>query len=272
MASGALALTTAAALMAASSGGRPEEAHSDAAVSSSSSDNGTGDGKGHPDASRSTEELTAEQSRWFAAGMVKPGLREIPLAEVQQHGAKAERVWVTYKDGVYDVTDFVVAHPGGNKILLAAGGSIEPFWALYANHKTAEVMKILEGMRIGNLAQADREAARRAPKAADANDPYGREPARHPALRINMKQPFNAETPPELLTESLITPNDIFYVRFVPDRERGAGGWGFEHVCLTPTTVTIAATTCPCPLSTLPRTAWRCGGPASAACSCRSTT
>ena len=57
--------------------------------------------------------------------------------------------------GVYDVTDFVGSHPGGNKILMAAGGAIEPFWALYAQHKTAEVAEILEGLRIGNLDPAD---------------------------------------------------------------------------------------------------------------------
>uniref|UniRef100_A0A1I7WYG6 Cytochrome b5 heme-binding domain-containing protein n=1 Tax=Heterorhabditis bacteriophora TaxID=37862 RepID=A0A1I7WYG6_HETBA len=59
--------------------------------------------------------------------------------EVKNHGKSAESVWVTYKGGVYDVTDFVVSHPGGDKIFLAAGGSVEPFWALYAQHKTNEV-------------------------------------------------------------------------------------------------------------------------------------
>ena len=37
--------------------------------------------------------------------------------------------------GVYDVTDFVSQHPGGEKLLIGAGGPIEPFWALYAVHK-----------------------------------------------------------------------------------------------------------------------------------------
>jgi hypothetical protein len=35
---------------------------------------------------------------------------------------------VIYKHGVYDITQFVESHPGGNKILLAAGSTIEPFW------------------------------------------------------------------------------------------------------------------------------------------------
>ena len=57
--------------------------------------------------------------------------------------------------GVYDVTEFQKNHPGGEKILLAAGGSVEPFWALYAQHKTEEVMEILESLRIGNLDEKD---------------------------------------------------------------------------------------------------------------------
>lgn len=48
-------------------------------------------------------------------------------------------------------------HPGGDKILLAAGGSVEPYWALYAQHKTPEVMEILETLRIGNLDKKDFE-------------------------------------------------------------------------------------------------------------------
>ena len=41
--------------------------------------------------------------------------------------------------GVYDVTEFVAQHPGGEKILIGAGGPIEPFWALYAVHKKTYV-------------------------------------------------------------------------------------------------------------------------------------
>lgn len=34
--------------------------------------------------------------------------------------------------GVYDITDFVVNHPGGSeKVQLAAGGKLEPYWNLY---------------------------------------------------------------------------------------------------------------------------------------------
>ena len=43
-------------------------------------------------------------------------------------------------------------HPGGaQRLMLAAGGAIDPFWAMYAQHNTAEVRQMLEGYRIGNL-------------------------------------------------------------------------------------------------------------------------
>lgn len=49
-----------------------------------------------------------------------------------RHRTRADRVWITYENGVYDITDFLSKHPGGSeKVMLAAGSSIDPFWALY---------------------------------------------------------------------------------------------------------------------------------------------
>ena len=40
-----------------------------------------------------------------------------------------KRIWMTYGGYVYDVTEFVANHPGGSeKILMGAGGAIEPYW------------------------------------------------------------------------------------------------------------------------------------------------
>ncbi len=48
--------------------------------------------------------------------------------------------------------DFLEMHPGGaQRLMLAAGGAIDPFWAMYAQHNTAEVRQMLEGYRIGDL-------------------------------------------------------------------------------------------------------------------------
>lgn len=56
-----------------------------------------------------------------------------------------------YKEGVYDVTDYMEEHPGGEDMILqAAGRSLEPFWAIYLGHEdNDEVIDILEALRIG---------------------------------------------------------------------------------------------------------------------------
>uniref|UniRef100_A0A915MIX5 Cytochrome b5 heme-binding domain-containing protein n=1 Tax=Meloidogyne javanica TaxID=6303 RepID=A0A915MIX5_MELJA len=85
-----------------------------------------------------------------------PERKDLPIftfEEVKQHGKDANRIWVTYKQGVYDITDFIQSHPGGDKILLAAGNSIEPYWLIYAQHKTDEVLELLEELRIGSLSK-----------------------------------------------------------------------------------------------------------------------
>ena len=61
-------------------------------------------------------------------------------------------MWVTYKDGVYDLTDFAKSHPGGAaKLLMAKGGPIEPWWEQYPFHKEENIVKLLAQYRIGTL-------------------------------------------------------------------------------------------------------------------------
>ena len=43
---------------------------------------------------------------------------------------------MTYKGGVYDVTEYLHLHPGGQDIILAAGGQdVEAAWDNYGIHK-----------------------------------------------------------------------------------------------------------------------------------------
>uniref|UniRef100_A0A0N5APD5 sulfite oxidase n=1 Tax=Syphacia muris TaxID=451379 RepID=A0A0N5APD5_9BILA len=125
------------------------------------------------------------------------------LDEVKKHGKSAERIWVTFQQGVYDITDFIEGHPGGNKILMAAGGSIEPYWHLYQQHENEETYEMLEELRIGNLD----------PRDVDKDDLYANDPLRHPALQVLSQKPFNAETPSQLLIDHFYTPNPLFFVR-----------------------------------------------------------
>lgn len=71
--------------------------------------------------------------------------------EVTSHRSLEDGVWVTYKGGVYDITEFVAIHPGGDKILLAAGGALEPFWALYAVHNQEHVLEMLSEYKVGRF-------------------------------------------------------------------------------------------------------------------------
>ncbi|XP_071795875.1 sulfite oxidase-like [Asterias amurensis] len=153
--------------------------------------------------SKCAEKKQAAQS----AGKVIKGLPEYNHDDVEKHNSPETGIWMTYKNGVYDVTSFVAHHPGGDKIMLAGGGSLEPFWALYAVHQSDETLALLETLRIGNYKDDERIQKK------DVNDPFASEPHRHPALTVNSKKPFNAEPPPELLIDSFITPNELFFVR-----------------------------------------------------------
>jgi cytochrome b involved in lipid metabolism len=49
--------------------------------------------------------------------------------ELTKHRTKEDRMWVAYKDSVYDITDYLKRHPGGmNYITIAAGGYLEPYF------------------------------------------------------------------------------------------------------------------------------------------------
>merc|ERR1719399_1809587 len=55
-----------------------------------------------------TEKESVVQRR---AGRVVDGLPNYRLSDVAKHGKGASRIWVTYMNAVYDVTDFVEGHP-----------------------------------------------------------------------------------------------------------------------------------------------------------------
>ncbi|CAM9951043.1 unnamed protein product, partial [Phaeothamnion confervicola] len=137
----------------------------------------------------------------------------IRRAEVAKHkSAAGGGVWVTHGNGVYDITDFMAGHPGGRqRIMMAAGGSIEPFWKLYAVHNTEEVREILARLRIGTLPPEDMALQ---PTEADLSDPFAPDPVRPPIFQVNSAKPFNAEPPPQLLMDSgFVTKNDLFFIR-----------------------------------------------------------
>ena len=145
------------------------------------------------------------------------------LAEVAKHVTVELGVWVTFRGGVYDITPFIANHPGGvDKIMTAAGQSVEPFWSLYRQHlqpagsgdggpvPKEHVAEILAPLQVGWLDPAEMA---KAPAGRDADDPYAREPARHPALRMLSETPCSGESPSQLMADSWTTPNALFFVR-----------------------------------------------------------
>jgi uncharacterized protein with NAD-binding domain and iron-sulfur cluster len=93
-------------------------------------------------------------------------LKEIPLQttegfnlytkeEVKKHNT-IEDLWTYYKGNVYDLTDFIKDHPGGNIIMHAGGKDLEEEWKehgyeWHANNKS--VIKLLEKYKIGKLVE-----------------------------------------------------------------------------------------------------------------------
>ena len=110
-------------------------------------------------------------------------------AEIAKHTSAETGVWVIFRGGVYDITEFVQNHPGGvEKILTAAGQSVEPFWSFTGStyslrHRGAapavpkdHVAEILGPLQIGWLDPAGAPGCGAAAQAA-SDDPYKDEPA-----------------------------------------------------------------------------------------------
>jgi sulfite oxidase len=129
--------------------------------------------------------------------------------DLEKHKTIEDGIWVSYKTGVYDITDFIRNHPGGqDKVLLAAGKSIDPFWRIYQQHfrQGSEAMNILERHRIGTLDPSDVEQV-------DSSDPYASDPPRHPGLKFHGEKPCQAEIPPAMMMDSWVTPADLWFIR-----------------------------------------------------------
>lgn len=79
--------------------------------------------------------------------------------EVEKHRSLEDGVWVTYRGGVYDITNYLKSHPGGNeKLMMAAGEDLELFWKLIPfqqHYQSPMVFQLLEEMKIGSLDSED---------------------------------------------------------------------------------------------------------------------
>ena len=140
-----------------------------------------------------------------------PHSRVIRLSEVQKHGRDSDNKWVIKGNRVYDISDWIPAHPGGEVILRAVGGSIDQYWDIFSIHRKQEVYDILEEYFIGDLDPRDLNDDGNV-QSENIDNPFISDPKRDERLYFHSSQPCNAETPTGELS-TFITPNSTFYVR-----------------------------------------------------------
>lgn len=140
----------------------------------------------------------------------QPPAKFIRLDEVRRHGRDSDRKWVIKGTRVFDITDWIAAHPGGPVILRAVGGSIDPYWAIFTIHQKPEVYDVLEEYCIGDIDPRDLVDGR--VRSDDIDDPFVNDPVRDPRLMQHTQKPCNAESPASALS-TFITPTETFYVR-----------------------------------------------------------
>ncbi|KAJ3118330.1 hypothetical protein HDU96_002487 [Phlyctochytrium bullatum] len=144
------------------------------------------------------------------------GLPYFTRDEVRSHTTPTTGIWVTRGTAVYDITSFIDIHPGGERILLAAGQAIDPFWAIFSIHNTDSTRELLETYRIGDLMPLEMDPSKPVDTEASAAalaKLFANDPVRDPRLVVRSARPCNAETPADALLDSFTTPNHLFYVR-----------------------------------------------------------
>lgn len=83
--------------------------------------------------------------------------KTITRKDVEAHCNESTGYWVTYGNSVYNITQFLANHPGGkDRLLGVAGHDIGDSWNLFQSHKnSSNALKLLEGMKIGELAASE---------------------------------------------------------------------------------------------------------------------
>jgi sulfite oxidase len=160
---------------------------------------------------------------------------KIRLAELPLHDRNAERKWVMRGTTIYDITDFIESHPGGEVILRACGSCIDPYWKIFSIHQKQEVYDVLNQYYLGDLDERDIDTttglanwAALGREQTDIGDPFKEDPERDPSLLVHTAKPCNAESPAERLADAFITPIKYFFVRnhlWVPRLDSK------QHVC-----------------------------------------
>ena len=118
---------------------------------------------------------------------------------------------MSYQDGVYDITDFLKSNPGGaDKLMMSAGGAIDPFWEMYPFHKVDSVLFLLKKYKVGKLHPDDQLKPE---DLVDFSDMQKDELTRSINLLTQQEFPYCAETNKAFLADHFLTPNSEMYIR-----------------------------------------------------------
>lgn len=127
------------------------------------------------------------------------------------------RILIVQGDYLYDVTDFIAVHPGGDRILNADGGFADPFWNLYSVHRSSPtVWSVLQASRVGILERSEREAQKQKMAEFAAKGgiwQFEKDRSLNNELGIRQFKPCNAESPLHRLADTFITPLNLWFIR-----------------------------------------------------------
>ena len=156
---------------------------------------------------RKTCDKTAEVLR-IPGPAARPGEPLFTRAEVAKHAdPDGPGMWVTYRDGVYDVSEFCHVHPGGKFIFQAAGGPVDNLWAYWHwHHASKDVPMYLEQFRIGRLSDYEGDAVA-------GVDLYENDPPRPSSQRPLIDRPWSSQVAFSTLDENYLTPANAVYCR-----------------------------------------------------------
>ena len=128
------------------------------------------------------------------------------MDEISDHDSPTD-AWVSYNNSVYDITNFIRNHPGGNYINMGLGGDISHYINYFGVHLlNNQFTNTLERYRIGRLIGNP-----------ISNNPISNNPISNPIwldnnlMRINMTYPLECE--PYYIPFSYITPLSHKYIR-----------------------------------------------------------
>ena len=139
----------------------------------------------------------------FYEDIYKRKNKKYKYQEINKHNNINDKIWVTYKNKVYDITNFIDLHPGGkDNILKAAGGSVEEYWRQYPQHYKEEVINLLKDYEIGEIEDY-----------VPIKDIEEESSEELKNIIYHNTNPQNAEMMPSKIVQSWITPIDDWYIR-----------------------------------------------------------